>query len=1153
MVAFSGGYGDPSGGHEVRRDGGAGLGGLGMGGHHCALQYDALRQLACRDRSWWALLDWPDCESTPSELNSAPPSPAPDDFTPALDPAHSAVVEACAGSGKTWLLVARMVRLLLAGAAPSTLLAITFTRKAAEEMRARLIDGLRTLSEADEGVALGYLLERGLSEAEARAALPRARGLFEAVLASVPGPTVTTFHGWFLNLLGRAPMQRRPPANLIEDAVLLRAEAWQTWAETLVRPDKAPVTEALDGLLEAAPLASVQTWLFSVLANRAEGWAWAGHDGTVWARSAAALRALSGIDPELDVLATLWQRPGFQADLAEFRDLLADNAVASKTDASRLAALDAGLAEADPERRFAHLAQAFLTQAGPPIVRKPAATLDKRLGAGRAARFLALHGQLADALCDATRQRAEQQAQRLNVWALRAGADLIAHYQALKRSRDGLDFTDAEWLAAELLADPEDSAAVLAKLDARWQHVLLDEFQDANPVQWRILRAWLSAYGADGERPTLFMVGDPKQSIYRFRRAEPRLFAQAGDWLAANFSAARLHQNQTRRCAPRVVAWLNGVFAGLGPAYPDFHPHTAWNAGLPGWCELIVVPAARAEPVPDDPDLPWRDPLGEPAPETPHKRRDEAAAVATRIQSIVGRLWLDVDGGRPARYEDILVLSASRTGLEAFEAAFRAAGIPFLGSRRGGLLHTLEAGDLEAVLRVLAMPGDDLSLARTLKCPLFGFGDADLLHLAEVGDGTWLARLAAWAADPAAPDRVVRAARLLAGWRALAGRLPPHDLLDRVVHEADAEARYAAAVPDRLRASTLANLRGVLALSLELGGGRYPSLPRFLDELAALRDEAGDDAPDEPPAAVGDVVRMMTIHAAKGLEAPVVFLVKVDEARRGQAPYGVLVDWPPEAERPVHLSAYGPAELRGAARAALFEQERTLAAREHLNLLYVAMTRARQALFASGLDSEDDAGWLPSLQAGWAAASLDGLPVMAWHDPAPAPEAASGASPGQPPALGPVGRRRVSTPEIDFGIWVHRALERATEGAPPADIERELGLDPEAWAAVWRMAEIFLDQPETRRFFAEGRGRNEVAYVGPDGQLRRIDRLVEFEAEVWVIDYKTGGLAEPDLARRAEPYREQLAEYRAAMRALFPDKPVRSALLFGDGRWLEVE
>ncbi|MFN3594665.1 MAG: UvrD-helicase domain-containing protein, partial [Thiobacillaceae bacterium] len=678
-----------------------------------------------------------------------------------------------------------------------------------------------------------------------------------------------------------------------------------------------------------------------------------------------------------------------------------------------------------------------------------------------------------------------------------------------------------------------------------------DEFQDTNPLQWQCLRAWLDAYGLEGERPTLFLVGDPKQSIYRFRRAEPRLFAEAAAWLEQTWGAVVLPNDTTRRLAPRVAAWVNAVFSDQ-PDYPGFHPHTAHAADLPGLCEVIRVPRAIAECPPREG---LRDPLSEPPPADPEARQAEAQAVAERIRALVGRLLVRADEGeRPARYGDILVLTASRTGLKAFEQAFKAAGIPYIGVRRGGLLDTLEAADLIALLTWLTRPGDDLALAQVLRSPLFAWDDSDLLAMSARPEASWHERLTAWARAPGAPAHVSDAATRLSGWLALAGRVPAHDLLDRIFHEGEVETRYAAAAPPHLRAGVLANLRGLLALSLSFSGGRYPSLPRFLDELTALRDQAGDEAPDEPPAAGADAVRLMTIHAAKGLEAPVVFLIKADDPGRDQDSYGVLLDWPATEARPTHFSVYGRKDWGGQAREDLFAQEQALEARERLNLLYVAMTRARQALFISGLDSAKPDSWLGRADTALGHAALEHLPAMSFATIAAAEPVLQGrpAYTSAPP-LG--ARRKPADAATQRGVAIHRYLELACRGWDETAIARDLDLSPADLAEVRTRARTLLTAPGLRRFFDPAQYRtayDELSFVDADGQLRRIDRLVDFGDEVWVLDYKTGDVSEADPKRRAEPYRDQLAAYRAAMGQLYPGRRLRAALIFADASLLEL-
>jgi ATP-dependent helicase/nuclease subunit A len=1126
---------------------------------------------------------------------------------PTLDPALDAVVEACAGSGKTWLLVSRMVRLLLAGAAPSELLAITFTRKAAAEMRTRLDGWLTDLALLPDAEAVDFLVQRGLTEAQARAALPEARGLLEKVLAARPGPMITTFHGWFFHLLSRAPLPLRLPGEVIEDAVLLREEAWHAFTEKLARERGGIVESAFAEMAAELPLASLRELLEGMLARRAEWWAAGLGEADPVAAACGALEESLGVSEAEDVVAGLFAAPGFATDCREYLALVARNGEAGlKGDVERAGVLkrvifpSPGGGAGGREGDFDALRSVFLTQKNTVLARKPGKEMDKRLGMDDAARYLELHHQLGDRVQRTVHQLAEQRALRLNRLGLVAGQAYLETYQQVKAERGGLDFGDGELEAARLLADEEAAAAVLMKLDARWRHVLLDEFQDTNPLQWRILRGWLEAYGADAERPGVFMVGDPKQSIYRFRRAEPRLFEAATRWLETCFAARRFPQNETRRCAPSVVAWINALFADRED-YPGFLPHGSHQTALPGWCELYAAPPDESE----IPAIPFRNPLLAPPPVTPHKRAGEAAWVARRIQEVAGNLMirgesLDIavtpaqagaqedrldsghrrNGGiypagypsRPARYSDILVLYATRADLAVFEDAFKQASIPFLTDRRGGLLETLEASDLTALLTALVTPLDNLALVHCLKSPVFAFSDADLQTLAR-GEGAWWRRLAGWAESADAPAHVTRAAGLLASWSERAGNLPVHDLLDRIFHEGEIHARYGQAVPARLRTTILANLDGFLNLSLALSGGRYPSLPRFLDELRQLRDKAGQDGPDEPPSADGDAVRMSTIHGAKGLEAPVVFLIKADQAGGGDAHFGVAMDWPPEADQPVHFSLYGSSEWRGSGRDALFEREKAQAERERLNLLYVAMTRARQALFISGMDDGKAGSWLAQAHGALERAEMDDLPEMAWTtffplsqrgtegDFATSAQAAAFKSP--PPPLSQRGeipqvgvRLEPASPEAEFGVHVHAWLEGITEGLDETELRSRLAVDQFAAEKITTMARRILSLPELAPAFDAKRhlrARNELEFLDQGGRVARIDRLVEFDAEVWVLDYKTGGLDEPDPVRRAESHLAQMAGYRAAALALYPGKAVRVALVFGDGRvhWVE--
>ena len=317
-----------------------------------------------------------------------------------------------------------------------------------------------------------------------------------------------------------------------------------------------------------------------------------------------------------------------------------------------------------------------------------------------------------------------------------------------------------------------------------------------------------------------------------------------------------------------------------------FEPHSTHRRTDWGRVELAPLVAAEdAEKPVDDGEL--RDPLTQPRPEREERRAQlEAAQVAQRIRALVeSRVEVTGPGGvhHAIGYDDVIVLARARTHVQWLERALTAAQIPFTGTARGSLLETAEARDLTALLRWLDAPHRDLELAQVLRSPLFSLSDENLIALArdvKTNGGTWseaLQRL-----SMSLPD-LRHAAALLLRWQPLAARLPAHDLLDGIVCEANAAARYEAALPEIPKARVRANLGAFLQLALEADSGRFPSLSRFLRYLEE-QARSQKDAPDEaPPAASAGFVRIMTIHAAKGLEAPAVF-ISTAAACRSSAP-----------------------------------------------------------------------------------------------------------------------------------------------------------------------------------------------------------------------------------------------------------------------------
>jgi ATP-dependent helicase/nuclease subunit A len=1091
----------------------------------------------------------------------------------ALDPKRSIVVEACAGSGKTWLLVSRIVRLLLDGAQPSQILAITFTRKSAQEMQARLQLWLRDLAMSDDAAVRKFFAERGLKSLS-DTQLQSARNLYSNVLLAQPGITISTFHGWFMQVMQRAPLNAdvMHGMSLLERAAALQDETWEELLEQMRKQPDSVASQHMQWLFGECGLFNTRKLLFNFMGKRAEWWAYTQgrSDGLNFALDN--LRAGLEVDMESDPVAN-WGMSGTSNEIlfAFVRQLAANGTETQKDKASELERVwtdNAG------RERFKQLLPLLFTQADEPRSFKPTRKQDAEV-------FLFTRDILFDNLQALRDQLAEQQVYRLNEAVLHCGVEFLKHYQALKAQKQQMDFSDLEWQLCRLLQQSEHAETMQYKLDSRYRHVLLDEFQDTNPLQWQILRAWFDAAVAVDSQPTVFVVGDPKQSIYRFRRADARLFGVAREFLKENFAAHELHNNHTRRNSPAVLAAVNAVFSDHPEGFVDFEPHTAEHSELPGY--VVALPLAIADEVStatnEDDELRLRDPLTTARYEAEEgSRQQEAIQFADLLQNIT-RDWSVNDGGkqRRATYGDIMVLVRSRTHLAVYETALRAYHIPFISSRRGGLLDTLEAEDLQALLMFLITPFADLALAQVLRTPIFACGDADLILIAQNNPSgsegiitSWWQRLMQL---PNPPPALLRAAELLQNWLALADKLPVHDLLDRIYFEGDVLARYGAVIPDEMRSKVTANLHAFMEIALSVDAGRYPSLPRFLQELRELRDSR-DDAPDEGKLGdSGNAVRIYTVHESKGLEAPIVWLPDANAEKKNKEGNDVLIDWPAHEERPLHFSLYADQASRGRKRAPLFEQDAAQQAREEMNLLYVAMTRAQQALIVSGnskgADKEEQKKTISWYDRIAAVTGVQQNPLICPRPPVESNATITAKKTVGLPAIVPIGKRAPrTTSQQQRGIWLHALLQYLTEGQASDEIElrQRLAIPHEEMSALWPQVQYLLKHPHLIRFFDPQQYKsagNEMPYINAKGELKRIDRLVEFENEVWVLDYKLGTakidtslsteadaeLTHPENSTR---YRAQMQEYRTAMQTVYAGKKVCAALLYADGKLSEV-
>jgi ATP-dependent helicase/nuclease subunit A len=702
------------------------------------------------------------------------------------------------------------------------------------------------------------------------------------------------------------------------------------------------------------------------------------------------------------------------------------------------------------------------------------------------------------------------------------------------------------------------------------------------------------------------MVGDPKQSIYRFRRADTRLFHRAADYLEQEFGGARLSQEESRRCPPALVRVVNFLF-GIED-FEGFEPHVA-HFRKPGRVEVLPLarsdrePSAASRKPPASPLLPeegshsvaagvvgalaLRDPLTTALADEEDRRRErEAEMLVEKLGVILGswRVATDREGGggaRPVEPRDLMILTRRRTHLAVYERALRHAGIPFVTSRQGGLLDTLEAKDIVALLEFLVAPFSNLRLAHALRSPVFGCSDEDLAAVA-AADGereSWWQRLQR--AAPGGSPALRRAHALLVQWLQRAGALPVHDQLDRIYFEGDVLRRYSQAVPPAMSDAVRANLQAFIQRALDTDSGRYPSLPRFLNELTDLREAPIEEAPDEGIVGdAGNAVRIDTVHGAKGLEAPIIWLIDAAAGADPGRSYDALVDWPTDAEAPRRFSLFPRKDGRSSAQRAAAAVEEQLAARESLNLLYVAMTRAQQALIVSGSQGNraQPGTWYEKVRAAvraaeGAATGEDDMSAAVVHGDDLAGSRASGGGAGAQADAGVADGARASDPRLSgplptgarnallarraarYGTQFHSLMERLTGGAPAGReaVLRELGLTEREFAPLWEQAQRVLAAPGLARFFDPAqfkRAANEVPYVVETGEVRRIDRLVEFADEMWVLDYKTGDV------RSAGPlldeYRAQVAEYCAAMRRLYGRRKVSGAIVFADGEVLEV-
>lgn len=1033
----------------------------------------------------------------------------------ACDPHASVVVEACAGSGKTWLLTARLFRLMLEGAKPEEILAITFTRKAAQEMQHRVHELLRQCALADDSALSILLLERGAQDTlQTRA---RARALAGEVLTSPRGITINTFHGWFTSLCQLAPLssgfsRHNEPTEQVEFWTDQAIDALNREAVSAGSDDE-PVLQALAVLATHLGREGQRSVLQQALSNRVAC------ELVLANPDALALEDVFGLDHTQQWPQACLLDPAFRDDLMNLARGLGFGTESQARQANQLEEAvtrlnGAGLGDAGMlELAWQTIRSMLLTGKGEPSKKLQNLTKPQRDKGGLDDGAYADLVRRLQTTASVALQRERDQIDLACTQALMVVLPpLLRTYQQVKATHGLCDFDDLEATAMKLMMDPEQSAYMLQKLDARVRHVLIDEFQDTNPVQWVILKCWLAEYG-QADKPTVFLVGDPKQSIYRFRRAEARLFQAASQWLQAEYGAKHLASDSTRRCLPAVVEVVNAAFTqGQNCGNTAFRPHQSLAAD-----SKEVQPALTLYPLVD---------------RTAEGELGEGRRVVDVLLS-----WLAQ--GRIEGLHQVMVLVRAHDSATALIAALRESGLNYSLKDRGERYQTLVWDDTIALLAVLMNPDDNQHLLELLRSPLMDLHPSHLQalmdHAEQARDSTvWatVVRLAGLQQQP-----WVDVHQRIAHWYALAHTLPLFETLSVVIHQTGAQARYLASANARERALVVGHWDWLKAWALNLNKGRFPDLQYAFNEAVRLRQYGGSDGEGSEPAK--NVLRIYTVHSAKGLEADHVWLLDANKVSTGGggSSAGLLLDWPLEQIRPRSVTVMQNTRKPSFARAQAYDQDVQAFDAEEDHLLYVALTRARCSVHVSGAVSNRVNGpmWYPrllalglGLQSDWVQAphtspcalSVAASPSAAQGELFAAAQMVRWVQPDCPPLAAlaePIGqvRPRLRGPELLMGTAWHAAMEHVDELGELGDFEpwwqrrlldcesEFLDLEPDQLAQVKAVCRAVLALTNLKPWLAGAmQAWNELEWTLPNGRLLRADRVVRLPGHYLVVDYK---------------------------------------------------
>ena len=1090
------------------------------------------------------------------------------DQAKASDPAASVFVSANAGTGKTKLLTDRVLRLLLSGAPADAILCVTYTRAAAAEMRNRIFKRL-----ADWAIipakALGEDLENMGIHTPSQDMRRRARSLFAEILDNDDGPRVETVHSFCQSILRRFPIEAgvAPHVQLADDDEQSRLKAMAR-ANILNHPSPELAASVL--LIAEAVSEGRADEIVNDFINRAVGL----DSPDCLARIESHFRDDLGVvsaDTERDMLMA-------RLDLIQVEKLRAVS-VALQTSKSKIqidrgAKMAVWLAQTGEGRieKLSFLADALFS-AGKP--RKQLSNADIR---ETSPQIDAIQKQAIETIKPLLPDRAAQICRDRTMALYRFGMAFNQEYSRLKIQRGLLDYNDLITRTNNLLAASEAAQWVAWKLDNGIQHLLIDEAQDTSPAQWKLLRRLVDEFfdgeGASPHRAstatslprTMFAVGDFKQSIYSFQGADPLVMNQNRSELSGRAKAIQadfrdVPLSVSFRSASPILDLVNKTIPDLG-GIDDFTTHEMARSGAGGFVELWPV-------------VKGNDDFG--------AEMLAATQLARRVKSWIGKRHLP--SGDLVGAGDILILLRKRGRFfELLLSALQIANVQVAGADRMQLAEQIEIQDLLALGDVMHLADDDLQLAAVLKSPLFGMSEDQLYDLAyNRGKASLMSRLMA---HRGADGALGKMADQLARWQSRAEYESVFGFFSFVLVEGGRQK-----FRDRLGRAVDESLDHFLNLAqnFALGGG-----VSLLEFLTAIRSSGGEVKRDMDASGT-DEVRIMTIHGAKGLEAPIVILPDMLASRGKSEP--VL----PAADGSVHYWL-PPSDL---ARPAFVDEARqaatTLRTEEDNRLLYVAMTRARDGLVIGGwekpngvrrLDGSDYALLSAAIKATKTAienedgtvsitaeqtAKIDDkrekepkLPPKKPVDDAadwlfrPAPMDDKSGRPIRPSQPGldhdpqslaaGVAKQNAQSRQIGlaYGKLAHRLLEQlpATDAAVRRDRAVQIAGQsrdvPDAMAAslIDKLLTL-IDLPAFAPLFS----KDALVEVPINGRLNgigiagQIDRLFIDDKRIILADFKTGQPRENAIPRS---YLHQMALYDGLLQKIYPGRDIECWLVWVD-------